>query len=65
MGVEHIVAVQLEIAQLRSGRNNHLMLRLIGCQGELQGTGGSLEPTTGGSCAINGNTCICHRCHIG
>ena len=62
VGIEHIVACQLVVTQLRAGRNYHLVLCLIGCQSELQSTGGSLEPA-GGNCAVNGNTCVCQRCY--
>ena len=64
VGIEHIVAGQLVVTQLRAGRNYDFMLSLVGCQSELQSTGGSLEPA-GGNCTVNGNTCVCQRCYRG
>ena len=64
VGIEHIVACQLVVTQLSSGRNYHLMLCLIGCQSELQSTGFRLEPA-GCNYTVNGYTCSCQGCGRG
>ena len=65
VGIEHIVACQHVVTQLSSGRNYHLMLGLVCCQGKCQLTGiigGNLEPAVCYS-TVNGNTCCIQGCH--
>ena len=65
MGIEHILACQYVVTQMRAGRNYHLMLSLIGCQGKCQLTGiigGNLEPAVCYS-TVNGNTRLIQGCH--
>ena len=58
---EHKVFLQGETVQHHTGRKDHLVVCLVGCQRECQCAGTGLEPTTNSS-AIEGCAGSGHRC---